>query len=651
MGNEKPLHRKAFLKSLIGANNKEVNTASKNVLEAPGDDPLFEKYSRKTLGDRQYSEQMAVPLEDGTFSARVGAVTSGLSPYTGVWTSWEVNHLLRRLSFGTKRSDTTALLGLSVSDAVDSLLTFSATPANPSPTPVYFNGINYIDTLGNGIGTPVVSGGVAQGADWTTSNLTGYPPFGPNYSRRISLEYWNWGVILNDAASIREKMQQFWHHFIPISFESLDNSEENSAIMSYEYMKLLRINALGNFKTLIKAISKTPAMLVYLSNQYSTAAVPNENFARELLELFTMGKTPTQNYTEADIIAASKVFSGWRVPTFIAATTPASTFNSVYHNQTNKIFSTNFVSAAFPTATINNQAGANGANEFDQFFDMLFAAQADTIAKYICRRLYRYFVYYDIDVNIETNVIAPLSATLISSNWEMLPVVKQLFKSQHFFDMANRGVMIKSPIDYMAGIVRTLNVNTTATIINITSNPTNPNTSLLDTQYFTWRFFQDYSDGSLGQGFGAPPNVAGWKAYYQGPTYYQNWINSETIQKRATIITSFLSNNGFTPYQGALVNVDLIAFVQQFGNSIASDPTLLVSEVVKSLLSVDIPATYKTSQLKNIELLNGQADTYWTSAWNLYVSTPSNTSNTNLVKTRLRVLFTAIMQLAEFQLM
>jgi uncharacterized protein (DUF1800 family) len=646
MGNEKPLHRKEFLKSLLGAKKKEIVAASEDP-NFDNEDPLFEKYSRKTLGDRQYSEQMEVPRQDGTFSARVGAVTSGLAPYTGTWTSWEVNHLLRRLSFGTKRSDTTALLALSVSDAVDSLLTFSDTPANPSATPVYFNGINYVDTLGAGTGTPVISGGVSQGADWTASNLTGYPPFGPNYSRRISLEYWNWGVILNDATSIREKMQQFWHHFIPINFESLDNSEQNSPIMSHEYMKLLRTNGLGNFKTLIKAISKTPAMLVYLSNQYSTAAVPNENFARELMELFTLGKTPTQNYTEPDIIAASKVFSGWRMPTFIAATVPASAFNSVYHNQTNKVFSSNFISAAFPTATINNQTGVNGANEFDQFFDMLFAAQASTIAKYICRRLYRYFVYYDIDANIETNVIVPLSATLISNNWEMLPVVKQLFKSQHFFDMANRGVMIKSPVDYMVGIVRTLDINTIATTINTAQGAS----SLLDTQYFTWRFFQDYSDGNLGQGIGSPPNVAGWKAYYQGPTYYQNWINSETIQKRASIVNSFLSTNGFTPYQGALIKIDLIAYVQQYGNTIASDPALLVNEVVKSLLSIDIPATYKTDQLKKIELLSNQADTYWTNAWNLLSSPSNTTTNTNLVKTRLRALFTAVMQLAEFQLM
>jgi uncharacterized protein (DUF1800 family) len=653
MGNDKPLHRKEFFKKLLGSKKKELAATSGNTnFDNENEDPLFKKYSRKTLGVRQYSERIELPRKDGTFSARVGAVTSGLAPYTGAWTSWEVNYLLRRLSFGAKRSDTKAMLAMSVSDAVDSLLSYSLTPIKPSPTPLYFNGINYKDTLGNGTGTPIISGGVSQGADWTNSNITGYPPFGPNYSRRISLEYWNWGVMLSDATSIREKMQQFWFHFIPINFESLENSEMNSAIVSYEYTKLLRQNALGNFKTLIKAISKTPAMLVYLSNQYSTAAVPNENFARELLELFTMGKTPTQNYTEQDIIAASKVFSGWRVPTFMAATKPASAFNSVFHNQTNKVFSSNFVSTAFPTATIDNQTGANGANEFDQFFEMLFAAQTDTIAKYVCRRLYRYFVYYDIDANIEANVIVPLSATLISSNWEMMPVVRQLFKSQHFFDLANRGVMIKSPIDYIAGILRTLNINTEATTVNTADG----SSSLLDTQYFTWRFFQGYCESNLGQGIGLPPNVAGWKAYYQGPTYYQNWINSETIQKRSILINYLLSTNGFTPYQGTLIKVDLIAYVQQYdngiiANGIVANPITLINEVVKSLLPVDIPVAYKTNQLKNIELLNGQADTYWTNAWNL-LSSPSNTTlNTNLVNARLRVLFTAVMQLAEFQLM
>jgi uncharacterized protein (DUF1800 family) len=638
---DKNLQRKDFLKKIIGIKNTPT-IQNEELLEAT-DDPLFEKYARKTLGQRQYSTTIGNPNVDGSFAARVGTVNSGLTPYAGAWTIMEVNHLLRRASYGVKKTDATSLLALTPSAAVDAMFTFTAAPVLPSPTPLYFNTANYADTLGTGTGAgtannPYVTGGVAQGADWTASNIIGYPPFGPQYSRRISLEYWQWGVCINDATSIREKMQQFWYHFIPVGFESVENSEDNSGTLINDYMKSLRTNCLGNFKTLIKSIAKTPAMLVYLSNQYSTASAPNENFARELMELFTMGKVPTQNYTEPDIIAASKVLSGWRVPSFISAYPFAPGFNATYHNQTNKTFS-----SFFGNTVINNQAGANGANELDIFFEMLFTQQATTIARYICRRLYRFFVYYDIDSNVETKVIEPLADLLITSQWEMLPVVKTLFKSEHFFDLANRGVMIKSPIDYMTGIVRTFNINT--------------NTSAgVDKQYFVWRFLQDFSNDSLGQGYGNPPNVAGWKAYYQEPTYYQNWINSETIQKRATLITALL--NGYTPYQSGLnLKVNLIQFVQQFQTAAGvtpavnmNDPNTLINEVVKYLFAVDLPAAYK-AEVKTQELLLGQTnDGYWTNLWNAYLANP-NTTNFNYVNDKLKGLMNALLQLAEFQLM
>ena len=627
MGTAK-VSRRGFLKSL--STKKESNSE----ITSDNPDPLFEKYARKTLGPRVYSTAVATPTtNDPNILNRIGNITSGLAPYVGTWSHWEAAHLLRRASFGVKKTDVTNLLALSPAAAVDSLFTFTAAPLMPSPTPLYFNSINYLDTLGEDPNAPTVpgAGGVGQGQNWTTSNLKNYPPFGPQYSRRLSLEFWNWGVCIEDATSIREKMQQFWYHFIPVAYEALENQEPNSSTMLHDYTKLLRTNCLGNFKTLIKAIAKMPAMLVYLSNQYSTANAPNENFARELLELFTMGKTPTQNYTEPDVIAVSKILSGWRVPSFINPYPFNPGFNASYHNQTNKTFS-----SFFGNTQINNQTGANGANEFDIFFNMLFAQQGTTIAKYICRRLYRYFVYYDIDANVETNVIVPLANLLISSNWEMEPVVKTLFKSQHFFDAANKGVMIKSPIDYLVSFIRTFNVNTVTE-------------TTVEMQYFVWRRLQEYCMDNLEQAFGAPPNVAGWKAYYQEPTYYQNWINSETIQKRASILTQFI--NGFTPYQSNfLVKVNFIAFVQQFPNSTIADPNLLINEVTKYLFSVDLPAAYKT-QLKQQELLSNQtADYYWSDAWNNYLVNPT-TNNVNLVTTRLKGMFTALLQLAEFQLM
>lgn len=623
MGNEK-IRRKDFLKNISGFTLSEQLTDT-----LPGDpDPLFKKYARRTLGNRQYSQQMETPDPGGPVLDRVGNVTSGLTPYAGPWTIWEVTHLLRRVGFGVKKSEVDSLLALSPAAAVDQVLTLSP-PSNPSATPLN----HYTNVTA---GTNIDSGGIALGDSWTSNNLaylTGSNDSTVNSQRQNSLIYWSWGLCLNENTTIREKMVLFWYHFIPVNFDDVRNMQNNSATMCNDYMSLLRSNALGNFKTLIKAIAKTPAMLVFLSNQYSTATVPNENFARELMELFTLGKVPTQNYTEPDVIAASKVFSGWRVPSFTAAYPFAPGFNSTYHNQTNKVFS-----SFFANTTIANQAGANGANEFDIFFDMLFTQQQDTIAKYICRRLYRFFVYYDIDANVEANVIVPLAAFMVSSNWEMAPVVSKLLKSEHFFDVANKGVMIKSPVDFIAGSLRTMSINTTAVA---TTNPQIVN------QYTIWKYFHDYANTNLEQGYGLVPNVSGWKAYYQEPAFYQNWINSYSIQKRASLLTSFV--NGFTS-GGLSIKIDAVAFVQQFPNASIQDPDILIDLIIQLMLPVDLPASFKTDT-KVQTLLNGQVtNSYWTTAWNNYVANP-NSTNLNIVKPRLNSLLTTIMQLAEYQLM
>lgn len=627
MGNKK-LSRKGFLKNLAGVAAKESEVLSDVPPTEP--DPLFKKYARKSLGPRRYSQQIEVPNPGGPgpeTTARVGNVTSGLNPYAGPLTVWDAAHLLRRVGFGVKKSDLDAVMALTPSAAVDSFLVVNA-PSNPSPTPVNHYNNSAVD-----------SSGVVLGNSWTTTNLsyaTGSNDGTVNSHRQNSLIAWSWGLCINENTTIREKMTLFWYHFIPVNFDDVRGMQNNSSTMCHDYMALLRANALGNFKTLIKAIAKSPAMLVYLSNQYSTASVPNENFARELMELFTLGKVPTQNYTEPDIIAASKVFSGWRVPSFVAAYPFNPGFNSAYHNQTNKVFSQFF--GPNPTNTIVNQAGAAGANEFDIFFDMLFTYQQDTIAKYICRRLYRFFVYYDIDANVEANVIVPLANFLVTSNWEMAPVVAKLLKSEHFYDMANKGVMIKSPIDLIAGLIRTFNVNTTAVA---TTNPQVVN------QYTIWQYFQSYALNNMEQGYGLVPNVSGWKAYYQEPMFYQNWINSYSIQKRASLLTAFIS--GFTT-GGLSIKIDAVTFVQQWPNATVQDPDLLIDVLIQYMLPIDLPAQYKTDT-KVQTLLAGQVtNNYWTTAWNNYIANPT-TANLNTVKTRLNSLLTTLLQLAEFQLM
>ncbi len=601
--------------------------------EMPGngsdnDDPLFQLYSRKKLGPREYrteeiSYETARLMDD---DLRVGNVTSGLAPYTGTWTEWEALHLLRRVGFGFKKSYVDTIVPLGVGPAVDYVMNINTTP--PPPPINWYNNI-FAD-----------ENAVPYGADWTTNFFaTGSVGQSSNSYRMQSLRRWLFAQQLNSDDTIREKMVWFWYHFIPIDFESIFQSSNsyintNCARIFYSYFKLFRDNALGNFKTLIRNVATAPAMMYYLNNQANSASAPDENFARELMELFTLGKAPESQYTQDDVIAAAKVLTGWRVQGLNTATV-ATNFVSSSHSTANKQFS-----SFFNNTVINYQSGANGANELDLLINMIFS-KSTVVSQYICRRLYRYFVYYDIDANVETNVIIPLAQTFVNNNWDILPVLKQLFKSQHFFDMANRGCYIKTPFDLVTGTLKTFNVNTNV------SDPLN-----YEAQYRVWSNFNDNYCLNMEQQAGTIPNVSGWNPFYQTPSYHQYWINTNTIQKRFKFLQDIF--NGYTNTYNTLpvtIKADVIAFAQQFGNTICADPNLLVAACIKYLIPVDLSAAQQSS-IKLSTLLSGQTtDSYWTTAWNNYIGAPTNTSFLNVVTTRLKNLLTTIVQLAEYQLM
>jgi len=370
--------------------------------------------------------------------------------------------------------------------------------------------------------------------------------------------------------------------------------------------------------------------MYYLNNQANTSSAPDENFAREIMELFTLGKNPLSQFTEADVIAAAKILTGWRVQNLNTHPTTTS-FVASQHDTSNKTFS-----AFFNNTTITN----NGSAELDAFIDLIFS-KSQVVSEYICRRLYRYFVYYDIDANIEANVIVPLAQHFVANNWEIAPVLDKLFKSQHFYDMANYGVYIKSPFDLIIGSMRTFNLN-----YNV-SDATNHHA-----QYYVWGAINTNFLVPIDQSMGNMPNVAGWPAYHQNPNFHEYWINSNTIQKRAAFINSIF--NGFNlTYNGLTtrIEVDVIAWVSQFSAATIADPDALVSECVKYLLPVDISTTAQ-SELKIQNLLSNQVNnSYWTTAWNNYISNPTNVSYTNTVKSRLKSLLLAITQLSEYQLM
>jgi uncharacterized protein (DUF1800 family) len=529
--------------------------------------------------------------------------TTGLNPYTGAWTENEVVHLLKRTMFGSKKADIDYFKTRTISQAVDELIN----PTAPLPAPP----VKEYDTTG-ALTQPDTA--IAAGTTWVND---------PNNDgtiqsrRRASFKKWWMGIMINQDRSIREKMTLFLHnHF------STETNDVGNAQYVYKHHALLRANAVGNFKSLVRAITIDPAMLVYLNGQYNTATAPDENYGRELQELFCCGKGPGSQYTESDVKAAAKVLTGWQND----ANNITSKFTSSRHDITNKQFS-----AFYNNTVIAGKTGATAGDlEVDALMTMIFSAQE--VSKYICRRLYRWFVYYDIDASVEANVIEPLAAIFRNNNYELKPVLNALLKSENFFDVLNQGCLIKSPVDMVVGACRELNVQ---------FQPA--------TDYVTNYGFYNYlvsTVSNMSQNIGDPPDVSGWKAYYQAPQFHEIWINSDTLPKRNQF-TDTMVTTGYT-FNNKKIIIDGTELVKLLPN--VDDPNALIDNLLKIVFRISLSVASQ-KQLKTDILLGGQAnDAYWTAAWQQFISTPSDTANTTTVKNRVRDLLKYLMDLAEYQL-
>ena len=358
-----------------------------------------------------------------TASEQIFRTNSGINTYTGAWTEQEIVHLLKRTMFGAKKADLDYFKTRTMSQTVDELLNPMAPNPNP-PVKEY--------TTSTQPGTP--DGNIAQGTTWVNDiNNDGTV----QSQRRGSYKKWFTGNLINQDRSIREKLVM-----LLIDHFGNEASEVGNANWVYRQQELIRQYALGNFKTLITAVTKDISMLRYLNGYLNQASAPDENYARELLELFTLGKGPGSQYTESDVKEAAKVLTGWQVNT----TTYTTVFTSSRHSTANKTFS-----SFFNNTVITGRTGATAGDlELTDLVNMIFAQQE--VAKFIVRKFYRWFVYYTIDAGTEANVITPLADIFRTSNYELKPMLSALFKSEHFFDVLNRGCMIKNPSDHVIGI-------------------------------------------------------------------------------------------------------------------------------------------------------------------------------------------------------
>ena len=525
---------------------------------------------------------------------------SGLNPYAGIWSSKEVAHLLKRTMFGSSVADINYYKTKTVSQSVDELVDNNFVPAS-QPVNDY-NDSGYTDP------------NVTVGQTWINApNLPG----GDDFRRVYSFKKWQFGQMINQGRSVQLKMQLFWHNHFATHIGDVFGSK-----MFYNHHLLFRNNATGNFKTLTKSITKDPIMLQYLGGEYNTKYAPNENYGRELQELFCLGKGPGSQYTEDDVKNAARVLTGWKVD----YDNNAPYFLLDDHDVDNKTFSS-FYNNTVITGINNSNAGNS---ELDSLLTMIF--NNSECALFICRKLYRWFVYYDIDVATETSVIVPLANILRSNNYELKPVLKALFKSEHFFDNVNFGAQIKSPIDFMVGLMREFKVMFPAAADYVSN-------------YKFWEIIH-YFTSIMNQDYGDPPNVAGWAAYYQAPQFYEAWINATTYPKRVDFAKWMVEYS--IDANNTNIHADVIAFAKL--TSAPSNPNTLINDSLDILYCINISATSKTD-LKRNTLLDGQlTDSYWTSAWNSYLADPTNEIKKSVVESRLKNLYRFIVNSPEFQL-
>ncbi|HVI43607.1 MAG TPA: DUF1800 domain-containing protein [Chitinophaga sp.] len=519
-----------------------------------------------------------------------GRTPTGIAPYTGSWGIQQLIHLLKRTMFGAAPENVNAFKSMNMQQIVDTLLTPQSDPQPPV----------------NNYGTD--STGVAPGATWVRAVL------GDKQTERDRIEsYKSWwtGQMINQQASIHEKMVLFWHnHFVT------ETGMVNDSRFIYQYNLTLRQHALGNFKALTKAVTLDPAMLVYLNGYLNSKGAADENYARELHELFTVGKGPDSHYTEDDVRATARVLTGFRVD----VNNIVSTFNTTQHDLGNKEFS-----SFYSNKVISGKTGPEGATEVDDLLNIIFGQPE--VAKFICRKLYRFFVYYDIDQATEANVIAPLADVFRNSGFDIKTTLRTLFTSEHFFDPLNMACLIKSPADFCIGMCREYGVKF----------PTD-----FTTQYQRWSDIRTRMALML-QNIGDPPLVAGWDAYYQEPSFHELWINTDTLPKRNRLSDTLISDTGFNG-----LNIDAIAFADKLPNP--SDPVALVNDSLDILYRVGVSDNLKNALKTNILLSGQSSDYYWTNAWNNYKGSPGNAVYRDDVKVRLQSLFRYIMDLSEYQL-
>ncbi len=462
-------------------------------------------------------------------SCNISALDAYVPSSTNPWDANKVNHVFRRLGFGATKSDVDQALTQSPSELVDTMIDGAlAAPLFPEPSWANFSYNDYI----------------AAGLDFDEETQ--------NNHNEIRLDAIN-GFF---DQSFRGKMILFWsNHFVT------ELNQYHCSSYLYKYYNMLQRNILGNFQDFVREVGVNEAMLLYLNGFENGLYGLNENYSRELYELFTLGEN--NGYTQEDIVETAKALTGYN------------------HWSDDWCSSIYFIEPGQPNSTFINENktifGRVGNWGYDDVITILFEEKAPLIAGFICKKLYTYFV----SVNVNEDVVAEMT-TAFQVDWNIETLLRTLFKSEHFFDERAIGTQLKSPYEL---ILQYLKVG---------------DFTIDDEQKMIIHYFTD----AIGQRFLDPPNVAGW----QGDQF---WINSSTLTGRWQIIEYYV----WYVWNNQREELRTLA-IDSSNNS--SDPYVVAKSVVDRFVPKELYSATDYDNATDVFKANIPQNYYDDGQWDLY---------------------------------
>jgi hypothetical protein len=401
------------------------------------------------------------------------------------WNALRAAHLLERAGFGGSPDEIARLAAMTPGQAVDSLVDFDRLPRDLPPfdhsgiwdpgmdpfPPSRAEAVRLARERGEGLGEKVRPAGSQRRLQPVVDKF--FYSLAANGIETQRLGLWWANQMLSTRRPLEEKLTLFWHgHF------ATGENKVRDYRMMLRQNEMFRAQAAGTLRGLLVGILKDPGMLVYLDNGENIKSHPNENFGRELLELFSMG---VGNYTERDVREAARAFTGWTNDVLEFK------FDAAQHDDGEKTF-----------------LGRTGRFNGEDIIDIILAQPVT--ADFVAGKLYRYFVRDE----AAPPVRAALGRTLRDSGYEMRPLLKQIFLSRDFYSAPSYATQIKAPVHLVVSTYRKLGLKTVPTIPDF-----------------------GRMTASLGQSLFDPPNVAGWAG---GRT----WITPSTLLQRGNVFRDVL---------------------------------------------------------------------------------------------------------------